>query len=98
MVHYRPSWLVAHALGHKAQSKGIVLQHFQPGKPTQDLYVERFNKTYRTEVLDSYAFDILQKVRDMTGDWLHRYNYHRPHEALDRIPPVGYRVKPFPSH
>lgn len=33
----------------------------------------------------------------MTADWLHRYNHHRPHEALGRIPPVEYRVKLFPS-
>ncbi|WP_300710985.1 transposase [Limnohabitans sp.] len=60
-------------------------------------YVERFNKTYRTEVLDCYVFDSLQEVRDMTADWLHRYNHHRPHEALGRIPPVEYRVKLFPN-
>ncbi len=29
----------------------------------------------------------------MTADWLHGYNHHRPHEALGRIPPVGFRVK-----
>jgi putative transposase len=44
---------------------------------------------------DPYVFDSLQEVRDMTADWLHRYNHHRPHEALGRIPPVEYRVKLF---
>ncbi len=88
---------IAHALAQWAQSKGIALQHIQPGKPTQNAYVERFNKTYRTEVLDCYVFDSLQEVRDMTADWLHRYNHHRPHEALGRIPPVEYRVKLFPN-
>ena len=63
----------------------------------QNAYVERFNKTYRTEVLDCYVFDSLQEVRDMTADWLHRYNHNRPHEALGRIPPVEYRVKLFPN-
>ncbi len=88
---------IANALAQWAQSKGIALQHIQPGKPTQNAYVERFNKTYRTEVLDCYVFDSLQEVRDMTADWLHRYNHHRPHEALGRIPPVEYRVKLFPN-
>ena len=50
----------------------------QPGKPTQNAYVERFNKAYRTEVLDCYVFESLQEVRDMTADRLHRYNHHRP--------------------
>ena len=56
---------------------------------------ERFNKTYRTEVLDC-VYDSLQEVRQMTADWLHRYNHHRPHESLERMPPVEYRVKQFP--
>lgn len=44
-----------------------------------------------------YVSDNLQEVRDMTADWLHRYNHHRPHDALGRIPPVEYRVKLFPN-
>ena len=73
------------------------MQHIQPGKPTQKAYVERFNRTYRTDVLACCAFDSLQEVRDMTDDWLHRYNHLRPHESLGRIPPVEYRVKLFPN-
>jgi len=61
-------------LAQWAKSQGIALQNIQPGKPTQNAYVERFNKTYRTEVLDCYVFESLQEVRDMTADWLHRYN------------------------
>ena len=59
---------IAHALAEWAQSKDIVLNHIQPGKPTQNAYVERFNKTYRTEVFDCYVFDSLQEVRQMTEE------------------------------
>lgn len=48
-------------------------------------------------MLDCYVFDSLREVRQMTENWLHRYNYHRPHESLGRIPPVEYRVKQFPN-
>ena len=88
---------IADALAKWAQSKRIDLQHIQPGKPTQNAYVERFNKTYRTQVLDCYVFESLQEVCDMTADWLHRYNHHRPHESHGRIPPVEYRVKTVPQ-
>ena len=85
------------ALDRWAYGLGIDLKLIAAGKPTQNAYVERFNKTYRTEVLDCYVFDSLQEVRQMTEDWLHRYNHHRPHESLGRIPPVEYRVKQFPN-
>lgn len=86
---------IAHALAEWAQSKGIALKHTQPGKPRQNAYVERFNKTYRTQVLDCYVFDSRQEVRQMTEDGLHRYKHLRPHEPLGRIPPVEYRMKQF---
>jgi putative transposase len=65
--------------------------------PAQNAYVGRFNKTYRTEVLDCYVLESLKEFREMTADRPHRYNHHRPHEGLGRIPPVYYRVKLFPN-
>ena len=57
---------IAQALAEWAKSRGIALNHIQPGGPTQNAYVKRFNKTYRTEVLDCYVFESLQEVRQMT--------------------------------
>lgn len=88
---------IGQALKQWAQSKGIELHHIQPGKPAQNAYVERFNRTYRTEVLDCHVFESLPEVRSMTEDWLHRHNLHRPHESIGRIPPAAYRVKRFPN-
>lgn len=93
------SKFIAHALHWWAESRGIALNHTQPGEPTQNAYVERFDKTYRAEVLDCSLFDSLQEVRAITADWLHRYRYshQRPHESLKRIPPVGCWVKQIPQ-
>ena len=83
---------VSKALADWAARNGITLQFIQPGKPTQNAYIERFNRTYRTEVLDCYVFDSLDEVRRMTADWMHRYNHERPHESLGRLPPVTFAM------
>lgn len=89
--------LVSQVLVQWAQENGVELTFIQPGKPTQNAYIERFNRSYRTEVLDCYVFESLHEVRQLTEDWMYRYNHERPHEALGRIPPVTYRMQQYPN-
>lgn len=79
--------LISQRLESWAQEKHIALLHIQPGKPAQNAYIERFNRTYREEVLDAYLFDDLEEVRTITEPWLEDYNTTRPHEALQGLPP-----------
>lgn len=84
---------IAQALATWAQKHGVELAPIDPGKPTQNAYIERFNRTYRGEVLDVYAFTDLDEVRDESTRWLHGYNHDRPHLSLDRQTPAGYLAR-----
>jgi len=55
-----------------AEEHAIDLEFSQPGKPMQNSYVERFNRTYRDEILNKYLFKILSEVRAITEDWVDR--------------------------
>jgi putative transposase len=76
-----------------SEAHGVALQFIQPGKPTQNSYVERFNRTYRTEVLDLYVFNSLDEVREATEDFVREYNEERPHESLGDMPPVEFAAR-----
>jgi putative transposase len=73
--------------------RGIELRYIQPGKPDQNAFIERFNRTYRTEVLNAYVFESLDQVREISAEWLQCYNEERPHDALAGLPPAAYRAR-----
>lgn len=87
--------LISQRLENWAKERQIELLHIQPGKPAhtvpvsfrENAYIERFNRTYREEVLDAYLFDTLQEVRLITEKWMEDYNTIRPHEALQGVSP-----------
>ena len=72
---------------------GVATHYIQPGKPDQNAFIERFNRSYRNEVLDAYVFADLHEVRQITRDWLRSYNEERPHDALGSLPPALYRER-----
>ena len=85
--------LIAERFMRWCAERGIELRYIQPGKPDQNAYIERFNRTYRTEVLSAYVFESLEQVREISAEWLQSYNEERPHDALAGLPPAMYRAQ-----
>jgi putative transposase len=62
----------------------------QKGSPWQNAIVERFNRTYREDILDANWFYNTEQAQQITDDWIEDYNNERPHEALDYQTPKQY--------
>ena len=71
----------------------LEVRHIQPGKPDQHAFIERDYRTYRTDMLNAYVFESLDQVREITAEWVQRYNVERPHESLAGLPPALYRAQ-----
>jgi putative transposase len=69
----------------------VRIDYIQPGKPNQNAYIERFNRSYREEVLDPHIFSNLSQVRDLSWAWMLSYNEERPHSSLGNIPPAEFK-------
>lgn len=73
-----------------ATQHNIKVDYIQPGKPAQNGYIERFNRSYREAVLDMFLFQDIQHVQKLTDAWLKHYNGERPHEALNHLTPWAF--------
>jgi putative transposase len=81
-----PEYL-SEAITQWATTRGIELNYIQPGKPQQNAYVERFNRTVRYEWLSQYYWDDLAHVQHFATEWMWQYNHERPNMALGGVTP-----------
>jgi putative transposase len=85
--------LTASTFTEWAEKHRIKLLFIQPGKPNQNAFIERFNKSFRNEVLDAWLFDVVGQAQEAADEWLEDYNECRPHDSLGRVPPVVFRPR-----
>jgi len=87
---------IAVALAEWAEQHNVALEFIEPGKPMQNGFIERFNRSYREGVLDMYVFKTLEEVRDRTEAWMRDYNEELPHESLDDLTPRRIQKTAYP--
>ena len=73
------------------QKKEIEIRYIEPGKPMQNGYIERFNRTFRQNILDAYLFEDITQVQILAEEWMEDYNFKRPHESLGNKTPISYK-------
>lgn len=78
---------ISHRLREWCDKQDIKLSFIQPGKPTQNAYVERFNRLYREDILDAYIFESIDQLRVLSRRWQEDYNQNHPHKSLGGISP-----------
>lgn len=75
------------------EDRNIELVFIQKGKPNQNGYVERFNRTFREDILDRFHFEDMSEVQQLSHDWIWDYNNMRPHDSLANNTPVEFLLK-----
>lgn len=70
---YNGSEHMSGSLAIRAGKRGICIKHIQPGKPQQNAYVERYNRTVRHDRLGQWLFDSIEEVQDFATRWLWSY-------------------------
>lgn len=81
---------ISSVMSNWAANNNVKIKYIQPGKPAQNGYIERFNRTYREEVLDMNLFYDIDHVQSITDEWLIKYNSKRPHESLGNLTPLQF--------
>ena len=80
---------------HWCDGHQIQIRYIQPGKPVQNAFLERFNRSYRAEVLDRHVFRSIIQAKEATQKWREHYTTKRPHESLGNLSPQQYQEYPI---
>ena len=89
--------MVSVTLADWAEQHHVILEFIKPGRPMQNGFIERFNRSYREAVLDMFVFQSLSEVREQTALWLKEYNEERPHKSLGHQTPREYLLTKKPE-
>lgn len=78
---YNGPEFISYGLKDYCKVNSIQLACFLLGKPNQNGYIERFNRTFREDVLNAYIFETLSQVQILIEKWQEEYNTRHPHQS-----------------
>jgi putative transposase len=84
---------IGKCLSSWCKERNIEMKYIQHGEPTQNAYIERFNRLFREDVLDAYVFEDLKQVKQLAEEWKNDYNLNHPHSSLGGLSPKSYLRK-----
>jgi putative transposase len=70
-----------------SEEHDVELLFIQPGKPTQNPFIESFNGRVRSEFLNTQWFHTLAEAQTKAYAWMHGYNTTHAHSALEYLTP-----------
>jgi putative transposase len=77
------------------ENNNVTPVYAEPGKPTQNGYIERLNRTFREDVLDAYMFTSVKQFNLIAEKWKDDYNDYHPHQSLEHMSPREYAPRVF---
>ncbi len=81
---------ISRAMDAWAYGRGIKHLFIEPGKPTQNAYIESFNGKLRDECLNESYFVGVLDARKIAAGYRRDYNHVRPHSSLDNMTPMEF--------
>jgi len=78
------------------EKKGVIPVYSSPGKPTENAYVERFNRLFREDILDAYIFRNIRQFEIIAEKWMEDYNNYHPHSSLNDMSPIEFSKRSHP--
>ena len=81
------------ALDEWAYHRGVRLHFIEPGKPTQNCFVESFNGKFREECLNEHWFTSMHDAETKIERWRLDYNGTRPHSSLENLTPQEFALR-----
>jgi putative transposase len=78
------------ALFSWTDGNSVTHMFIDPGKPTQNPFIESFHDKFRNEFFSEHWFATLKEARDKSIEWRQTYNEFRPHSTLNGLTPCEF--------